>query len=335
MVFAAGLGTRLRPLTDAVPKPLAPVGPWPLLRYAVETMKAASITEIVVNLHHLPDAIPAAVGDGTAWGVRITWSREPVLLGTGGGLRNVRAFFGDEPFAVLNGDTIVDVDLRAAIQAHRDGGAVATMVLKEDPRVDQFGSIGFDGSGRVWDFVGRVGVPSGVGPLRKALFTGVQIFSPKVFDYIAAAGVAHLGTETYPAILADRGKVSSVLQQGTWSDLGTVDRLFEANLDLLVRRATFSQFDPLRGFAEGPRGVFVGTGASFGPGTTIRRPALVGRGATIEAGATVGPYAVVGAGSVVERGATLSRCLVLEKASVAGEVRDVIVGERTLCPIAS
>ena len=186
MVFTAGLGTRLRPLTDLIPKPLAPVGPWPLARYAVETMKAAGITDLVLNLFHLPDALPAAIGDGAAWGVHITWSREaPAILGTGGGLRQVRKFLtseGDEPFAVMNGDTLIDFDLRAAIEKHRESGAIATMVLKDDPRSAQYGAIGYDDEGRVWDFVGRAPVPLTAGPLKKALFTGVHIFSPKVSD---------------------------------------------------------------------------------------------------------------------------------------------------------
>ena len=328
MIFAAGLGTRLRPLTDVIPKPLCPVGPWPLLRYAVETLKAAGIVEIAVNTFHLGAKLPEMVGDGSAWGVKIAWSHEsPAILGTGGGLRKMKTFLEAEgDFAVMNGDTLIDFDLARAIETHRATGATATMVLKDDPRVATFGAIGWDPKeARVWDFVGRAPVPAGVPPLAKALFTGVHVFSPRVFDHIAHEGEVNLGSETYPTMLAAGERVSAVLQEGYWSDLGTVDRLFEANVDVITRTATFSRFDPLAGFAEGPPGVFLGEGAMRGPRARLSRPALVGHGATVDAGAHVGPEVVLGRGAVVDAGARLSRCLVLDGVTVRGTASDSIL----------
>lgn len=327
MIFAAGLGTRLRPLTDVLPKPLCPVGPWPLLRYAVETLKAAGVVEIAINTFHLGAKLPAAVGDGSAWGVKITWSHEsPAILGTGGGLRKMREFLVAEgDFAVMNGDTLIDFDLRVAIARHRESGAIATMVLKDDPRVATFGAIGYDpAGGRVWDFVGRAPVPATAPPLSKALFTGVHVFSPRVFDHIAPEGEVNLGSATYPALLAAGERVSSVLQVGTWSDLGTADRLFEANLDVITREARFAGFDPLARFAEGPPGVFLGEGAMLGPAARLRRPALVGHDATVDAGAHVGPEVVIGRGAIVDSGARLTRCVVLDGVTVSGELSDAI-----------
>ncbi len=326
MVFAAGLGTRLKPLTDLLPKPLAPVGPWPLVRYAVETAKAAGIREIAMNVFHLPDALPEAIGDGSEWGVKITWSREgPSILGTGGGLRQMREFLTAEgDFAVLNGDTLIDFDLSEAIAKHRSSGAIATMVLKKDPRVEKFGAIGFDGTGRVWDFVGRTPVPQGA-KLAKALFTGVHVFSPRVFDHIAPSGEVNLGTETYPAMIKAGEVVQSVLQEGYWSDLGTAERLLEANLDLVSGVATFSRFDPLRGYTQRAAGVWVGPGATIGPGVSLRAPALVGANAMIDAGATLGPGAIVGKNATVASGATLERCLVLDGVTAEGVVKNAIL----------
>jgi len=335
MVFAAGLGTRLRPLTDVLPKPLAPVGPWPLLRYAVETLKAAGITEIAVNTFHLGPKLPEAIGDGSSWGVKITWSHEsPAILGTGGGLRKMREFLAGDDFAVMNGDTLIDFDLRSAIAKHRDSSAIATMVLKDDPRVATFGAIGYDpADGRVWDFVGRAPVPGSAPPLSKALFTGVHVFSPRVFDHIAPEGEVNLGSETYPALLKAGARVSCVLQEGYWSDLGTADRLFEANIDVLTREARFARFDPLAGFAEGPPGVFLGEGAMLGPATRLRRPALIGHDATVDAGAHIGPDVVIGRGAIVEPGAKLSRCLVLDGVTVRGEHDGAIVAPGLVSPL--
>lgn len=328
MVFAAGLGSRLRPLTDVLPKPLCPVGPWPLVRYAVETLKAAGITEIAINTFHLGAKLPEAIADGSAWGVKITWSHESgSILGTGGGLRKMKEFLSAEgDFAVMNGDTLIDFDLRFAIEKHRASGATATMVLKDDPRVATFGAIGYDpADGRVWDFVGRVPVPAGTPVISKALFTGVHVFSPRVFDHIAPDGEVNLGTETYPALLRAGERVSCVLQQGYWSDLGTADRLYEANLDVLTREAVFSRFDPLAGFAEGPPGVFFGEGAVRGPRARMHRPLLVGHDAMLDAGITVGPGVILGRGVTVLSGSVLERCMVLDGVSVDGTLRDVIL----------
>ena len=334
MIFAAGLGTRLRPLSDVIPKPLAPVGPWPLVRYAVETAKAAGISSIAMNVHHLPDALPAEFGDGARLGVSIRWSREEgPILGTAGGLRPVRDFLVAEgDFAVLNGDTLIDFDLRRAIEHHRATGAVATMVLKDDPRVATFGAIGH-ADGRVWDFVGRAPVPAGAPPLAKALFTGVQVFSPEVFDFIAPEGEVGLGTDTYPALLRAGKRVSCVLQQGYWNDLGTAERLFEANLDVITRQATFSRFDPLAGFAEGPPGVFFGDSAMRGPGVRLHRPSLIGAGATLDARATIGPEAFVGADAVIESGVSVTRALVLPRSTVTRDVAGAIVAGDRVIPL--
>ena len=334
MIFAAGLGTRLRPLTDRVPKPLAPVGPWPLLRYAVETLKAAGIVEIAINTFHLGDQLPRAIGDGAEWGVKITWSHEhPAILGTGGGLRKMRAFFGNESFAVMNGDTLIDFDLREAISEHERTSAVATMVLKDDPRVATFGAIGYDVKGRVWDFVGRVPVPPQPAPLAKALFTGVHLFSPKVFDHIAAEGEVNLGTQTYPALLEAGERVSSVLQTGYWADLGTAERLLEANLEVLDRTATFARFDPLKGYAEGPPGVFLAPGTTRESGVRLTRPALIGKGAQVGRDASIGPGVVLGRGAIVEQGARLTRALVLEFTSVVGTHHNEILAGDLVIPV--
>lgn len=333
MVFAAGLGTRLRPLTNVIPKPLAPVGAWPLVRYAVETCKAAGIREIAMNVFHLPDALPKAIGDGSEWGVKITWSREgPAILGTGGGLREVREFLSAEgDFVVINGDTIIDFELKDAIAKHRATKATATMVLKRDRRVDQYGAIGYESDGRVRDFVGRAPVPAGL-KLEKALFTGVHVLSPRVFDFIAPAGEANLGSETYPSLLKAGELVQSVLQDGYWSDLGTAERLLEANLDLIGGVATFSGFEPLRGYVQRPAGVWVGPNAMIGPGVSLRAPALIGANATIDANATIGPGAIVGKNAVVPSGVTLERCLVLDGVTVSGTAKNAILAP-SLAPI--
>ena len=134
MILAAGLGTRLRPLTNTTPKALAPVAGRPLIEYALRFVRAQGIREVVINLHHLGDQIRARLGDGRDYGVRITYSIEERLLETGGGVKQAQAFLDGGTFLVVNSDAILDLDLAAVLAAHQRNRAVASLVLRPDSR---------------------------------------------------------------------------------------------------------------------------------------------------------------------------------------------------------
>src|SRR6516225_7271413 len=141
LVLAAGYGERLRPITDTIPKPLLEIGGRPLIHYPLLLLRHAGIRDIAVNVHHLADKLQAALGYGQALGLAITYAPEPVLLGTGGPLLALRDYFGDEPFLILNSDTIMDLDLPAMIRMHRVRGAVATMALRETASPETYSQI--------------------------------------------------------------------------------------------------------------------------------------------------------------------------------------------------
>ena len=133
MVLAAGLGTRMRPLTLLRAKPALPVMNRPLLHWTLDLLARNGVTEVMINLHHLPFTVMEAVGDGRVFGLRVTYSREPRILGTGGGPRKVRSFFGDDPFILVNGDMVFDFDLRGLVRRHEKTGARATLALRPNP----------------------------------------------------------------------------------------------------------------------------------------------------------------------------------------------------------
>jgi NDP-sugar pyrophosphorylase family protein len=150
LVLAAGYGERLRPITDTIPKPLVEIGGRPLIHYPLLLLRHAGICDVAVNVHHLAGKIEAALGRGEALGLAITYSPEPVLLGTGGPLLVLRDYFGGEPFVLLNSDTIMDLDLPAMIAMHRGHGALVTMALRETASPEAYSQIEIDTNRQIW-----------------------------------------------------------------------------------------------------------------------------------------------------------------------------------------
>jgi NDP-sugar pyrophosphorylase family protein len=155
MILAAGLGTRLRPLTDTVPKPLLDVAGEPMIAFSLRLLRAAQISEVVINLHHLGEQIRSTLGDGRAYGVHITYSDENPILDTGGAIAAARAFLADDTFVVVNADTVIDLSLQRVIDAHRRAQATATMVLRPDPEAERYGLVEIDAGNRVRRILGR------------------------------------------------------------------------------------------------------------------------------------------------------------------------------------
>lgn len=235
MVLAAGRGTRLRPLTDRMPKALVPVAGRPMIEYALLLLRRYGIHDIIINLHHFGKEIESRLGDGKTIGLSIRYSQEPELLDTGGGLLKAREFLCDGRFIVINTDALIDLDLAALIEFHASRSAVATLVLRADPRADEFGSMDIDGDGRIIRFLqSRAPIAPSAG-LRKLMFTGVQILEPRVFDHMeehAPRGKFSTTRDTYPRMLAGGERLFGFSFEGFWQDLGTPERIREAERKL-------------------------------------------------------------------------------------------------------
>lgn len=227
MLLAAGRGERLRPLTDHTPKPLVVVGGRPLIDYALDCVANAGIRRVVINLHHLGDRIREHVGDGSRFGLQVDYSVEQVLQETGGGIRDARPLLEGCTFVTLNADTIVDADLAGLVDAHRRRGALATMLLRKDPRQREFGLIETEPDGRVGRFLGRPR-PGVQEPLEPWMYTGVQVLSPGIFAYLEHPGPFSITRVSYPAMLDAGELVVGVPFEGAWITVGTPDELAEA-----------------------------------------------------------------------------------------------------------
>ncbi len=228
MILAAGLGTRLRPLTDALPKPLLPIAGRPLIVWNLLLLRRYGITDVIINLHHLGHLIEQALGDGSPFGMRIVYSKEPVLLGTGGGLKQAESFFGGEPCVVLNGDTLFDMNLDDLAAVHRQRCAVATMAVRADPEPERWGAVEVDATHHVVRINGRGKNPEG--RTEKRMFAGVHLMHPRLLVDVPAGRDSSI-IEAYVLAIQAGETIAGCELPGYWSDIGTPERYAQAQRD--------------------------------------------------------------------------------------------------------
>ncbi|MCE9666268.1 NDP-sugar synthase [Myxococcus stipitatus] len=317
MVLCAGLGTRLRPLTERWPKPALPLLGQPLLRYHLAVLRAAGVIQVGINTHHLPDTMAdVARAECERAGLPLHVVHEPVIQGTGGGIRGLRAFLGDGDFIVFNGDILYPVDLRPVVAMHQASGALATMVLQPMPEAEKYAAVELDGAGRVRRIAGHGPGGEGLSPWH---FTGVHVMSPRIFDFMRDEGPEDINREVYVRALTQGQVVRGVRVDGYWSDLGTPSRYLATVQDVLagrVRLEWLGAASPLAGLSRGPGVSWVHPEARL-EGARVEGPAYLGRGARVAEGAFVGPSVAVEAGVEVGAGARLERAVVFEGTAVA------------------
>jgi NDP-sugar pyrophosphorylase family protein len=250
MILAAGFGRRLRPLTDRIPKPLIDVAGKPLIAYSFALLRAAGIGEVIINLHHRGDEIRAALGDGTAYGVAITYSAEDPILDTGGAIKRAQPFLEGDRFVVLNADSVCDLDLRAAVAWHAERGALATMVLRPDRQAARYGLIEIDTAARIRRVLGQP--RDAAEPLTPLMFAGIHVFEPAVFDYMDG-GIFGIIRTTYPRLLAAGCPLYGYTFGGYWRALDTHERLAEGRWELRGADGLTPRIRPGSGSVSPPR----------------------------------------------------------------------------------
>ncbi len=316
MVLAGGLSTRLYPLTKQVPKPLVPVVGVPNAALLLRYLKAYGFDEIAINVHYLADAIVAALGDGSQFGVKLRYSYEPELLGSAGGVKNVAEFFGDETFVVVGCDELTDLHLDELLAFHYEREAMATIGLVECAEVDQYGVVVLDQLGKIVEFQEKP--PKGTERSRLAN-TGIYVFSPEILAKIPAGEFYDFGKQLFPALQAAGERFYGFDARGAyWADIGTPPE---------YRRASY---DVVRGVVRIPQTVQNGIdpAAVLGRDVLIEGPVCIGPRVRLDDGATIVGPAVLDRGVHVESGARLERCILWEGAGVGAhaKLRDTIVG---------
>jgi NDP-sugar pyrophosphorylase family protein len=233
MILSAGYGTRLWPLTEDRTKPAIPILGKPLVGYVAEYLAGYGLEEIIVNLHHRPDSVRAALGDGSKFGVKLEYIEEPEILGTSGALDNARALLQDETFVVVNGKLVTDIDLHAAFATHRQTRAVATLVLMRNSQRERFSIV----KTRDALVTGFGGMPNPTGDDEAPLmFTGIQILEPQIFEYIPRDVFSHSTTDVYPQAIAKGERIAAHVATGKWRELSTLQRYLDISLEMLKER---------------------------------------------------------------------------------------------------
>jgi len=325
MFLAAGRSTRLGALGLAAPKPLVPVCGYPAIRFGLHSAARAGARRAVVNVFHRGDLVRAVLGERVVSGgtsperasvIDVAYSVETELLGTGGGLAKARPLFGAGPLLVMNAKVVADLDLPALLAAHAAGGAVATMLLRDDPEPRRWGAIGVDAGGRVVSILDARSPRPPQGAVTERMFTGVHILEPALLDRLQPV-VSDVIRDAYIPALRAGETIAAVTHDGYFAEHSTPERYLAGNLALLR--------DPAR--LRDPPGPLVGVdpAAAIDGRARVIAPCRIEAGAIVEAGATVGPDAVVGAGARLAAGARVERAVVWPGAVVTGAVADAVV----------
>ena len=311
MVLAAGAGTRLRPLTFEIPKPMVPIVNRPVLHHVLDNLARHGVREVIMNLHAHPEQVRGYCGNGSRWGLDIQYSFEKELLGTAGAVKKVEKFFRDGPFVILSGDGLSDVDLSALYAFHHRKKSIGTMVTKAvDARFD-YGVTLSDRGGRITGFMEK---PSWSQVFSNQVNTGIYLFEPEALKLIGR-GVYDFGHQLWPKLLKMRKPIYSWEWSGYWCDVGNLSE---------YRKAQHNSLDGQVGInmpgKEIKRGVWVQENAHIHPTAVLRAPCLVGKGAKVGASAQIGPYTVLGDRAKIASKAILKNCILFENVSVGSNV---------------
>lgn len=298
IVLSAGYGTRLWPLTEDRTKPAIPILGKPLVGYVAEYLSSHGVDEIVVNLHHRPESVRRALGDGSQFGVKLHYVEEPVILGTSGAVDNAREYFLDETFIVVNGKIITDIDLGAALETHRKTNALATLVLLPNTRRELFTVVNTD-NGLVTGF-GRMPTAADKNPL---MFTGIQIFEPRILDYIPRGVFSHSTTDVFPQAIANGERIAAHVAAGKWRELSTLKRYLDISIELML---------------EAGNTVTVGAGSMIEDGAEITESVLWDR-VNVESGARI-HRSVLADGVVARKSDVFENSVVVPFALIEGKV---------------
>lgn len=319
VLMAGGSGTRLRPLTCDLPKPMVPILNRPIAEHIVNLLRKHQIREIIVTLHYLPDSIRDYFQDGGAFGVQMTYAiEEDQPLGTAGCVKNIAQLL-DETFIVISGDTITDFDLSAAIEFHRRNKAKATLVLTRVPNPIEFGVVITDENNRVTRFLEK---PSTSEIFSDTVNTGTYILEPEVLDYLPANHECDFSNDLFPLLLDKNELIYGFIAEGYWCDVGHLDSYREVQYHGLSKQVqlTFP-------YQERSPGVWVGDNTYIDNSVKIDPPVLIGNNCriaprvVIEAGTVIGDNVTIGAdanikrpiiwnGAIIGEDAHLSACVI-------------------------
>lgn len=319
VVLVGGQGTRLRPITCRVPKPVTPLLGRPFIAYVLENLARHGVEDVVLSCGHLAEAIEAQIGDGERFGLRVRYAVETSPLGTAGALLVARPLLGQGGFLVLNGDVLCDADLTGLLAFHRERGGDATLLVTPVEDARRYGLVELGGDGRVAAFLEKPGAEwAGPGLIN----AGAYVLEPRVLDLVPERGACSLERDVFPQLVVG-GRLCGYVGAGYWRDIGTPESYLGAHLDLLRARPPLAAVDALAGAHD-----FVSAAAYVEEGAELTPPVHVDEGALVCAGARVGPSAVIGRFTRVCAGAQVRESVIQDHVVVGADAvveRSIVV----------
>jgi mannose-1-phosphate guanylyltransferase len=310
MVLAAGLGTRLRPLTYQITKPMVPVLDRPVMAHIVDLLERHGFVEVIANLHYFPETIRSYFGDC------LHYTYEPELLGTAGGVRGCREFFGEEPFLVISGDALTDIDLSAFAARHRQAGGVATLAVKKVPDTREYGVVLHDQQGRITGFQEKPEPHEALSDLGNC---GIYIFAPEIFDYFPERPFVDWAQDVFPTLLENDVPFHIHEISEYWNDVGSLAELRQGTFDALRGELHLQ----VAGEETAP-GVLLAGGGALPGDVEVEGPAWIGRDVQIGSGVRLTGPLVLGDGARVGKRAQLRETIVFPGTEVASE--SILIG---------
>jgi mannose-1-phosphate guanylyltransferase/mannose-1-phosphate guanylyltransferase/phosphomannomutase len=329
MILAAGLGTRLRPLTYLMPKPMAPVLNVPVMEHIARLLEAHGFTDVICNLSWLPEQIRDRFGDGSGLGIELRYSEEAEPLGTAGGVGKAADFLAEtDSFLVISGDALTDIDLTAMREAHKAHDGVATLATKRVTDTTQFGVVITDAEGRIQGFQEKPDPEEALSDLANC---GIYMFRREIFDYFPGPdhrspagdpdqppGFVDWAMDVFPALLEGDVAFHSHQIEAYWNDIGSVSEYVEGNFDALRGEV---EIEP--GAEKTAEGVFTGAGSDL-DAVKVKPPVLIGEACEVGAGVDLHGPVVIGDGCKIGAGARVRDAVVLPAAELSAG--SVIVG---------
>ena len=310
MVLAAGLGTRLRPLTYEITKPMVPVLDRPVMAHILDLLDRHGFDETIANLHYFPDSIREHFGE------RLAYRYEPELLGTAGGVRACAEFFGEDSFLVISGDALTDIDLAALAARHREAGGIATLAVKKVPDTREFGVVLHDREGRITGFQEKPRPDEALSDLGNC---GIYVFRPEIFDYFPERPFVDWAQDVFPALLAHDVPFYIHEISEYWNDVGSLGELRQGTFDALRGELRLE----IEGEEVAP-GVTVAGGRGLPADAEVEGPVWIGRDVEIGAGVRLMGPVVLGDGATIGDRAQLRETIVFPGTTVAPE--SILIG---------
>src|SRR6185437_1934605 len=323
ILMAGGFGTRLRPLTVNIPKPMVPMANRPMMEHIVQLLRENGFDELIVMLYYQPEVIIRHFGDGAAFGVKIQYLRPQADLGTAGCIKFAEKLLKD-PFLVISGDLLTDFDLKSAVNAHRDKKAIATLVLTRVANPLDYGVVIVDENKRIQRFLEK---PSWGEVFSDTINTGIYLLEPAVLDHIPDGRSFDFSKNLFPLLLEFQAPLYGYIAAGYWKDVGDLSEYRLGHYDLLEGRVAAQL--PGRCQRRGGAELWVGEGTQLGSKTVCEGKVLIGEGCRIEDRVKLSDC-VLGNRAVVRAGSVVSGCVLWDDVSVGpdAQLREALIGNR-------